>query len=65
MLKLTKIKGGKYTINGVIIEKYNNLWYAYDEKTGQSVVDCERTLAEIKNSLNGYFKTFLTEIFRK
>lgn len=56
MMKLEKIKGGKYTVNGIIIEKDNGFWYAYDEKTGQSVVDSERTLSEIKCTLEGYFK---------
>lgn len=56
MMKLEKIKGGKYTTNGIIIEKDGGFWYAYDEKSGQSVVDCERTLNEIKTTLNGYFK---------
>lgn len=57
MMKLEKIKGGKYTINGIIIEKDSGFWYAYDEKTGQSVVDSERTLSEIKTTLNGYLKS--------
>ena len=56
MMKLTKIKSGKYTINGIIVEKDGLYWYAYDEKTGQSVVDSERTLCEIKSSLESYFR---------
>lgn len=56
MMKLTKIKSGKYTVNGIIVEKDGNYWYAYDEKTGQSVVDSERTLSEIKSTLEGYLR---------
>jgi len=55
-MKLTKIKAGMYTTQGIIIEKDGGFWYAYDKKTGQSVVDCENTLSDIKESLAGYFR---------
>lgn len=55
---LKKVKAGYYvTTDGKIaVEKDGGFWYAYDIKTGQSVVDCERTLSEIKLSLSGYFE---------
>ena len=56
MLQLKKISTGEYvTSDGKItVEKDGNYWYASDTKTGQSVVDSERTLREIKASLEGY-----------
>lgn len=56
MLNLKKIKAGEYiTTDGKItVEKDDGYWYAFDTKTGQSVVDSERTLREIKDSLEGY-----------
>lgn len=52
-MKIEKIRTGEYvTSDGKItIEKDGGYWYAYDTKTGQSVVDSERTLREIKASL--------------
>lgn len=56
MLQLKKISTGEYvTSDGKItVEKDGGYWYASDTKTGQSVVDAERTLREIKASLEGY-----------
>lgn len=56
MLQLKKINTGEYvTSDGKItVEKDGGYWYACDTKTGQSVVDSERTLREIKESLEGY-----------
>ena len=53
---LKKVKAGYYvTLDGKIaVEKDGGFWYAYDVKTGQSVVDFERTLSEIKLTLAGY-----------
>lgn len=58
MLQLKKIKAGKYvTTDGKFeISKDFGYWFAVDTKTGQSVVDSERTLWEIKSSLQGYLK---------
>lgn len=57
MLNLKKISGGYTTNDGKItVEKDGGFWYAFDTKTGQSVVDCERTLREVKESLEGYLK---------
>lgn len=56
MITIKKISAGEYvTSDGKItIEKDGGYWYASDTKTGQSVVDSERTLREIKASLEGY-----------
>lgn len=56
MLQLKKIRSGEYvTSDGKItVVKDDGYWYAEDTKTGQSVVDCERTLREIKDTLEGY-----------
>lgn len=56
MLKLIKEKAGYYkTTDGkIIIEKEDGYWYAYEVETSQSVVDSERTLHEIKYTLEGY-----------
>lgn len=58
MLKVKKIRTGEYrTIDGrYIIESCGGFWYAYDAVTGQSVVDSERTMWEIKESLSGYIE---------
>ncbi len=58
MLQLKKIKAGVYvTPDGKIkVSKEFGYWYADDVKTGQSVVDSERTLWEIKYTLEGYLK---------
>ena len=51
-MNLKRIKSGFYiTEDGkYTIEKDGGFWYAYDTQTGQSVVDCERTFALIKES---------------
>lgn len=56
MLQLKKFRSGEYvTSDGKIsVEKDDGYWYASDIKTGQSVVDSERTLREIKETLEGY-----------
>ena len=58
MLKLKKIRSGEYsTIDGrYTIESCDGFWYACDAVTGQSVVDSERTMREIKESLSGYIE---------
>lgn len=62
MLKLKRIGKSKYTtLDGrIVIEKDcidcppYYMWYAYDAITGKSVVDCEPTLQEIKERVEGY-----------
>ena len=62
MLKLKKIGKSEYaTEDGKIIVEKDYIevspyyaWFAYDVKSGQSVVDCEFTLREIKERLEGY-----------
>jgi hypothetical protein len=55
-MKLKKIQSGYYkTLDGrFTIEKCDGFWYATDDKTGQSVVDCENTFRQIKESLEYY-----------
>ena len=56
MLKLVKVRAGEYlTEDGTItVEKDGGCWYAADVETSQSVVDSQRTLSEIKKSLEWY-----------
>lgn len=56
MLKLIKIGAGEYiTEDGTItVGKDDGYWYAADVKTSQSVVDSQRTLKAIKESLEWY-----------
>lgn len=58
MLKVKKIRTGEYsTIDGkYTIENWEGFWYACDAVTGQSVVDSERTMREIKEALSGYIE---------
>ena len=56
MLKLVKVRAGEYlTEDGTItVEEDGGYWYAADVETSQSVVDSQRTLSEIKKSLEWY-----------
>lgn len=56
MLKLVKVGAGEYlTEDGTItVGKDDGYWYAADVKTSQSVVDSQRTLKAIKESLEWY-----------
>ena len=54
-MKLKKIKAGVYeTYDGKVTVTFDNetgYWYAEFKTTGQSVVDCEKRLSQIKQSL--------------
>lgn len=56
MLKLKKIEAGIYvTSDGkYTVEKYDGYWYAADSETGQSVIDCEDSMKDIRDSLESY-----------
>lgn len=57
MLKLRRMAGRYYTLdNKYCISKEGDFWYAFDVKTGQSVVDCENRLWAIKESLETALK---------
>ena len=58
-LNLKKTSAGHYkTADGKYeIEKSDGFWYAVDAKTGQSVVDCENSFSQIKDSLESYIKS--------
>ena len=63
-MTLKKIKAGMYeTVDGKITiykDSETGKWYADDTKTGDSVVDCEDTLREIKWSLRFLHLTYIT-----
>ena len=58
MIKLKRIKAGEYnTLDGKFLIRKNymlNLWFAGDIKTLESVVDCEKSLRKIRESLERY-----------
>jgi hypothetical protein len=58
-LDLKKVSAGHYkTADGKYeVEKSDGFWYAVDSKTGQSVVDCENSFSQIKDSLESYIKS--------
>lgn len=59
-MEITKVRKGQYLVfdsrfADIIVIEYDNdtrMWYAYDSVTGQSVVDCERTLRDIKEMIS-------------
>ena len=52
-MKLKKIRAGLYTTadGNYTIEKDGRFWYAYNSKTGSSVVDSEDSFRLIRESL--------------
>ena len=64
MLKLKRIKAGEYTtLDGkFLIRKIFmlNLWFAVDIKTLESVVNCEKSLKKIRESLEIYLMSTVT-----
>lgn len=64
MLKLKRIKAGEYTtLDGKFLIRKNfmlNLWFAADIKTLESVVNCEKSLKKIRESLETYLMSTVT-----
>ena len=58
-MKLKRLNPGEYiTIDWkFMIHTFDGFWFAVDTKTGQSVVDCENTFRQIKESLEAHIKS--------